>query len=176
MDLDSGESSLLAGGADNISTNYPVGFDDASGGIWLVTNDGNEFNRLAWQASESASAPEIITADIPWDVTGAAISHDRSRMAFTTNEDGRSRVYLLDPLTREYRRVDSVPIGLAFGLEFSPDDTRIAMTLNTVRTPSDAFVLSLGEGPLEAGELTRWTESEVGGLDASKFREPQLEH
>lgn len=60
----------------------------------------------------------------------ATISHDRSRIAFVTNEDGKSRVYLLDTKSREYRRVESIPTGLAFGVKFSPDDRRLGMTLN----------------------------------------------
>ena len=75
---------------------------------------------------------------------------------------------------REYVAVDNVPIGLAFGLTFSPNDGALAMTLNTSKTPSDTFVLSLGEKPLEYGELVRWTHSEVGGLDTSTFRSPEL--
>ena len=48
------------------------------------------------------------------------------------------------------------------------------MTINTARSPSDTFVLDLGRGPLDHGKLERWTFSEVGGLDTSTFREPEL--
>ncbi|MEJ2384844.1 MAG: alpha/beta fold hydrolase [Xanthomonadales bacterium] len=50
------------------------------------------------------------------------------------------------------------------------------MTLNTAKTPSDSFALTLAETPLGYGELTRWTWSEVGGLDTDRFIEPQLVH
>ncbi|MDH4056106.1 MAG: alpha/beta fold hydrolase, partial [Gammaproteobacteria bacterium] len=56
------------------------------------------------------------------------------------------------------------------------DDSRLGMTLNTAQTPSDAFVLELGKEPLAYGELTRWTESEVGNLDTTAFRMPELVH
>jgi dipeptidyl aminopeptidase/acylaminoacyl peptidase len=176
VDLDSGAATLLAGGPGNTSVNYPVAFDDANGGFWLITNQGSEFNQLAWQASEPGSAPEIVTDGIPWNVIDAVISDDRKRMVFVTNEDGMSRVYLLDPKTRKYKRIDSIPVGLASGLVFSPDSRRIGMSLNTTQTPRDAFVLELGDTPLEYGELTRWTDSEVGGLDKTAFRIPELVH
>lgn len=176
LDLDSGKAVLLAGGVDNRSVNLPFAFDDENEGFWLLTNQGSEFNQLAWQSFESGAMPEIVTARIPWNISAAAISHDRKRIAFVSNEDGRSRVYLLDPESREYKRVDVIPTGLAFGLEFSPDDSRIGMTLNTPQTPSDAFILDLGPGALDYGELTRWTESEVGGLDTTAFRIPELVH
>ncbi len=174
VDLDSGAVTLLAGGEGNVSTNYPVAFDDGEEGYWLITSQDSDFQQLAWQPLTAGAAPQIVTADIPWDVTAAIISDDRRRMAFAINEGGRSGVYLMDPASREYRRVENLPTGIAFGLTFSPDGRRLAMTLNTASTPSDTFVLELGDGSLDYGELTRWTYSEVGGLDTSKFRTPEL--
>ena len=91
--------------------------------------------------------------------------HDRRRLAFIANENGLSRLYLMDTRSQEYRAVDSLPTGLIHRMAFSPDDSRIALSLNSARMPSDTFVLDLGGTPLEYGRLTRWTESEVGGLD-----------
>ena len=174
LDLDTGGLTLLAGGADNPSVNQPLAFDDENDGFWFVTDQGGEFNVLAWQSMEDGAEPEFVTSDIPWNVQGAAISKDRKRAAFTVNEGGRSAVYLLDPRTRKYERVDSIPVGLVGGLEFSPDGRKLALTINTARSPSDSYVLSLGRKPLDYGELERWTFSEVGGLDTSAFREPEL--
>lgn len=176
LDLDSGVTTLLAGGLENKSVNNPVAFDDDSGGFWFITDQDGEFNQLAWQAMEPGAKTEYVTADILWNVSQAKISHDRSRMVFAVNEEGMSRIYLLDTRTREYRLVETLPTGRVFGLRFSPDDSRLGMTLNTPQTPSDAFVLDLGAGPLDYGALTRWTESEVGGLDMRKFRTPDLMH
>lgn len=174
LDLDSRQNELMAGGPDNSSANYPVGFDEDEGGFWFVTDQGGEFQQLAWQPLEARAKADIITADIPWDVDNAAISHDRRRIAFAVNENGMSRLYLLDTETKRYRSVDNIPTGLAFGLDFSPDDRYLGMTLNTAKTPSDTFVLELGDGPLEHGQLVRWTTSEVGGLDTSTFQTPEL--
>ena len=132
--------------------------------------------QLAWQAATAGAEAEIVTADIPWDVEEGVISHDRRRMVFAVNENGMSRVYLLDTATRRYKSVNNIPTGLAFGFAFSPDDRFVAMTLNSARTPSDTFVLELGDGPLHHGELVRWTSSEVGGLETAAFRPPELVH
>lgn len=174
LDLDSGKHTELTGGESGSGANLPIAFDADDTGYWLVTDQGDEFNRLAWQPLDAGAAPEIITGDIPWNVSDAALSNDRRRLAFAVNENGLSRLYLMDTATREYRAVGGIPIGIVYGLDFSPDDTRLAMTLNTPQTPSDAFVLSLGDVPTAHGSLTRWTESEIGGLDASEFVEPEL--
>ena len=174
VDLDTGSATLLAGGPGNEGVNYPVAFDDGNDGYWLITNQGSEFQRLAWQPLEPGAGVEVVTGDIDWDVSGAIVSRDRKRMAFVVNENGRSAVYLLDPRSRKYRRVDNIPTGVAGNMAFSPDGRRLAMTLNTATTPSDTFVLELGKGALDHGALTRWTFSEVGGLDTTTFREPEL--
>lgn len=173
LDLDTRDLTLLAGG-DTPSANYGLGFDDANGGFWFITDQGGEFLQLAWQEATPRANIEYVTTDIPWDINSGVISHDRKRIAFTANENGMSRLYLMDAASREYRPVGNLPTGLAFGLSFSPDDRRLAMTLNTAKSPSDVYVLDLGDGALEHGKLARWTESEVGGLDTSRFRGPEL--
>ncbi|MDJ0712316.1 MAG: alpha/beta fold hydrolase [Woeseiaceae bacterium] len=176
VDLDSGAATMLAGGMAAPSYNAPIGFDDENDGVWLITDQGGEFRQLAWLSAEEGATPEIVTAGIPWNVSSAVISHDRRRVAFIVNENGMSQLYLLDARTRQHRKVEGLPTGLAGGLEFSPDDKHLGLTLNTPRTPSDSFSLELGRAPLDYGPLTRWTASEVGGLDTSSFITPQLVH
>lgn len=176
LDLDSAERVILAGGGEQPTSNYPLAFGEHDEGMWFITNRNGEFDQLAWQSFEPGSAAQIVTADIPWDVNAGAISNDRRRIAFLVNDGGRSTLYLLDTRSRKYRRVDSLPIGLAYGLEFSPDDTRLGLTLNSPQSPSDSYVLDLGRRPLDFGALTRWTFSEAGGLDSSQFITPELVH
>jgi dipeptidyl aminopeptidase/acylaminoacyl peptidase len=176
LDIESGDMRLLAGDPDNPSSNFPIAFDHEGTGFWYVTDVAGDFRQLAWQSLDEGSDPVIITGEIPWNVGGAEISEDRKRGAFSMNVDGMSHIYLLDMVSREFSPVKSIPVGLAYGLEFSPDGRRLGMTLNTSKTPSDSFVLDLGDDPLEYGELTRWTFSEVGGLDTDGFIEPELVH
>ncbi len=174
VDLDTGANMRLAGGSAIPAVNNPVAFDDDKQGFWFITDQHSEFKQLAWQALKPGAPVEIVTANLSWSVTGATISHDRRQMAFVTNEGGPSQVYLLDTNTRQTRKIEGLPTGLAYGLQFSPDDRRLAMTLNTPQTPSDTYVLTLAHETLEYGALIRWTESELGGLDESAFRVPEL--
>jgi dipeptidyl aminopeptidase/acylaminoacyl peptidase len=176
LDIASGELRLLAGNADNPSSNFPIAFDHEGTGFWFVTDVMGDFRQLAWQSLEAGSEPIIVTADIPWNVEGGELSHDRKRGVFSVNVDGMSQVYLMDMLSREFAQVTAIPTSLVGGLEFSPDDSKLGLTLNTSKTPSDSFVLQLGDGALEYGELQRWTYSEVGGLDTESFIEPELVH
>jgi dipeptidyl aminopeptidase/acylaminoacyl peptidase len=174
LDLRTKELRLLAGNPATPSSNFALSFDPQGTGFFYITDVNGEFQQLAWQSLEEGSAPQMITADIPWHVEGGAVSDDLTRAAFTVNNNGFSQLYLFDMNSHEFRQVDVIPTGLVGGLEFSPDGSKLGMTLYTSQTPSDSFVLGLGEGALEFTELTRWTYSEVGGLDTSTFIQPEL--
>jgi dipeptidyl aminopeptidase/acylaminoacyl peptidase len=72
------------------------------------------------------------------------------------------------PSHREVK-LPALPLGVVVNLGFSPDGKRLAVTLNSATSPSDVYVIDL-----RGGRLARWTQSEVGGLDASKFVAPTL--
>ncbi|MCH2223081.1 MAG: alpha/beta fold hydrolase, partial [Dechloromonas sp.] len=90
------------------------------------------------------------------------------------NENGFSQLYLLDSAKKRYKAVKNMPVGVLISMGFSPDNKQLALTLNTPNTPSDTFVLELGRKATSYGDLTRWTFSEVGGLDTAGFIEPEL--
>ncbi|MFK7850057.1 MAG: alpha/beta fold hydrolase [Akkermansiaceae bacterium] len=174
LDLESKELSPFAGSSEAPSRNSSPAFDRDESGLFYLTDEGGEFRQLAYRSLEKSADTTLITENIPWNVRSYNMNKERTRGAFVTNEDGLSRLYLFDPSTFKYRAVEGLPIGLLGGVKFSPDSSRLAFTMNTARTPSDAFVLDLGKGALESGAMTRWTYSEVGGLDTDRFSEPEL--
>ncbi|WP_293749914.1 alpha/beta fold hydrolase [uncultured Paraglaciecola sp.] len=142
-------------------------------GYFLTTNQDSEYQRLAYRDFTSAELT-IITKYINWNVSNFTLSKSGKRAAFTVNQDGISQLYLLDTKNFKYQAVQDVPIGLISGLTFSPDDKHLAMSLNTSQTPSDSFVLRLKRSPTKYEELSRWTYSEVGGLNTELFVVPEL--
>jgi dipeptidyl aminopeptidase/acylaminoacyl peptidase len=176
LDLESGQLSLLAGGPGKPDSNQPFAFDQTDTGIWYVTDQDGEFRRLAWRSLRDGAGPEYLTTNIPWHVSNLSISDDRRRGAFTVNENGLSSLYLLNLETREFRLAENILVGVLRKMAFSPDGRSLAMSLNTAKTPSDIFVLALGDDPLASGELERWTFSETGGLDTDSFISPELVH
>jgi len=176
LDLKSREMRIMAGGAEDPTANRAAGFDGRGKGFYLITNSRGMAAELAWKSLQPDAGIEYISTEIPWDVSEFALSDDGRRGAFVTNEGGISRLYLLNTKTRRYSLLNSMPLGLTFGLAFHPDNRRIAMNLNTAQTPSDVFVLSLGRSATGARSWSRWTSSEVGGLDTASFAEPELIH
>jgi len=173
VDLKTGQRRLIAGSAERPSQSFPVGYDETGEGVYLTSNEGSEFAHLV-HLNLKTGERTALSADQPWDVKDFVMSASRARAAYTLNEGGRSALYLFDTATRSSKRVTGLPIGVIQSLYFSPDERRLAITLNTSKTPSDAFVLELGERATEHGPLTQWTYSEVGGLDTSAFIEPEM--
>ncbi len=170
--LPAGELRLLAGSAENPSSNIVTGFDRHDSSVLFVTNQRNGAAELAKVSLDEAPLITFVPSISDWDITQFVLSPDRKRGAFVTNEGGISRLYLFDPETLTYRLVEKISLGLISGLSFSPNNKKLGMTLNSPRNPNDAFVLNLGRRPLAAKKLTRWTFSEVGGLDTGKFSKP----
>ena len=103
-----------------------------------------------------------------WDVDTFDIAPDGSFIAYVTNEAGMAKLKLLDPKTDKVRVVDTLPAGIVGGLEIS-EWGEIGLTFTSARSAADAF--SIDPKTLK---LTRWTESETGGLDVTKNSEPEL--
>lgn len=142
-------------------------------GVYFVSDepiDGrpSEFQYLRHHDPRSGRAT-VLSRDVPWDVEGFTIADDGRHLAYVSNEDGISRLRVLRLPGHEPVQLPEVPVGVIGGLDFSPDGTRLAFSLNSATSPSDVHVIDLG-----AGTLARWTRSEVGGLDASTFVAPTL--
>ena len=171
-ELPAGELRLLAGDAENPTSNIATGFDRQDNSVLFVTNQRNGAAELAKVSLDEVPVITFSSNVTNWDITRFVLSPDRKRGAFVSNEGGISRLYLFDPEKLTYKLVNKIPLGLISGLIFSPDGQKLGMTLTSARNPNDAFVLELGRKPLSRNQLTRWTFSEVGGLDADKFSKP----
>lgn len=151
------------------------GFEFAGHGeaVYFVSDepiDGkpSEFQTLRYHDPATGTL-KVLTADIPWDVDGFEVADDGKHLAYVTNEDGIYKLTVLSLPTHTPVALPKLPVGLIGGLRFSPDGKRLAVTLNTATSPSDAFVIDLA-----GARLARWTRSEVGGLDTSTFVSPSL--
>ena len=173
VDLNTQKKTLLLGKKDAPSVNSALAFDKDDKGIFFITNQYGEFNQLAYY-NIATSEVTVISKEISWDVDGFSISEDSKKAAFVVNENGYSSLYLLNPKSFAFKKVTSLPIGLIGSMQFSKDNRSLGLTLNTYQSPSDTYVLDLQYNSLRYGKLTRWTYSEVGGLDTSKFVEPEL--
>jgi len=141
--------------------------DDRS--IVTVTDQGAEFQRLAQFDLAKRQTTRVLTEMIPWDIEHFDLSPDGRTIAAIANVEGSSELRLIDTATGQFKETPRVPVGVMSGLEWHEDGVRLGFSLNSATSPTDAWSLDLS-----TNKLTRWTESETGGLDASTFSEPEL--
>ena len=140
---------------------------DGRGGLYFIGDAGAEFHRLQ-HLNLATGEVQVLTEDLPWNVEGMALSPDRDRLAFSVNENGFSRLEVLRLPSHRPLKLPELPRGVLTSLDFSPDGKRLALSLNRTTAPTDVYVMDL-----RGRSLTRWTQSEVGGLDTSTFVEAQ---
>lgn len=138
-------------------------------GIYLVNDEGSEFSQLKY-FDVATKKYKVITSGIKWDVGGVTMNKKRNKLLFSVNENGYSKIYNLDLATNAYTELKNFPVGLFGGIEFNPvNDNEIALTVSTAQTPGDIYTYNL-----TFEKLTRWTYSEVGGLNTDAFTIPTL--
>ncbi len=110
-----------------------------------------------------------LTSEIPWDVDGFELSPDGATIALLTNEAGVSKAYLMDTTTRKVTPVQGLPTGVIGSASWHESGQDIAFTVNSAKSTSDVYSLNV-----KSGEVSRWTESELGGLVPDELVEPEL--
>ena len=137
------------------------------GTLWVTSDEGSDFQRLGTLDPQTGK----FTARSPerkWDVESFDIADDGSFIAYTVNEAGVFKLKLLDPKSGAVREVSALPKGTIGGVDIAPWGT-IGLTVSSARVPADAY--SVDPATLA---VTRWTESETGGLDPSINVEPEF--
>ena len=139
----------------------------ADGTLWATSDEGSDVQRLGRLDPKSGRFMPVSPA-ARWDVDEFEISADGRTIAYTLNEAGSSKLVLLDVASGQTRQAASLPMGQIGGLDFAPWGA-LGFSMVSAKSPSDAY--SLDPATLQ---VTRWTESETGGLDPKVNVEPEL--
>jgi dipeptidyl aminopeptidase/acylaminoacyl peptidase len=165
LDLASGKMTPIGDHSKSIA--YGGGQFAPDGSLWVTSDEGSDFQRLGTLDQATGKFTPRGPAE-KWDVDTFDISPDGKFIVYITNEAGISRVKLLDPKTNAVRVVSGLPTGIVGGLEIA-EWGDIGITFTSARSAADAY--SINPRTLA---ITRWTESETGGLDVKKNVEPEL--
>jgi dipeptidyl aminopeptidase/acylaminoacyl peptidase len=164
LDLATGKMTAVGDHAKDIA--YGGAQYAPDGTLWVTSDEGSDFQRLGTLDMLTGAFTPRSTEN--WDVDTFDIAADGGFIAYATNEAGMSRVKLLDPKTGAVRAVTALPPGIVGGLEIA-DWGDIGITFTSARSAADAY--SIDPRTLA---VTRWTESETGGLDVTKNAEAEL--
>ena len=167
LDLATGEKKPLIDQEGEYAMSAAVNRSDGRK-IYFVSDFEGEFRKLYYYDIKDGKIKNL-TKKIEWDVNSILMAADGKNLAFTVNENGTERLYLMNTFTNWLSMVDNIPIGTIGSLEFNPASDKIGFTLNTSQTPGDVYSYDL-----RTKGLTRWTYSEVGGLNPDTFVKPEL--
>ncbi|NUM33136.1 MAG: alpha/beta fold hydrolase [Candidatus Brocadiae bacterium] len=139
-------------------------------GIYYTSDESGEFKNLYYH-DLATGKKENLSAHISWDIEEFHLSKDGKKLVYVSNEDGISKLRLIDAATKTELPLPELPVCLISGISFNQDDTQLGLTINSPQSPSDAYSIRLA-----TQELIRWTYSEVGGLNKANFVTPKLIH
>jgi dipeptidyl aminopeptidase/acylaminoacyl peptidase len=154
----------LAPHEDAASVGTPSWLPDGSA-FFFSTDVGREFVGIARGTPDGAWSYVI---EPGWDA-GCAVDWTGRHLLVVSNDDGRTRAELRDPVSLEVTATVPLPgDGVAGGFAFSKDGRHLAFSCSSARIPGDAWRYDT-----DTGELARLTVS-PGDVDPETFVEPEL--
>jgi dipeptidyl aminopeptidase/acylaminoacyl peptidase len=133
-------------------------------GLFMATDRDGEFARLAYLDLRSGKLDYFGVASA--DTESIALSPDRATLAVITNEAGAGVLRLYDAATRRTIPLPAMPEGQVSRPVWSEDSRRLAVTINSARSPGDVYVVDV-----KGTRLVRWTDSADPATDHSRFRD-----
>jgi dipeptidyl aminopeptidase/acylaminoacyl peptidase len=131
-------------------------FSKDSKGIYITTDKGSEFHRLAY-IDLTTKEHQYLTDKIPWDVETFDLSHDGRRIAFVTNQNGLSVLWDFNTsaqgILHEHK---SLPAGVIGAVSWHKNSRDLAFMLTNSQGPGDVY-----SEDVTTGKLARWTNSET---------------
>ena len=166
LDIASGELTEIL---PDIDVAYGAAQFSADGdSLYVITDWESDFRRIL-EVELGDGSVRVVSPELNWDVESMTLSADGSTLAYTINEGGNEALRMMDPQTREALPVPDLPLGLIGGLQFNEDGSVLGFSHSSASSSGDAWSYDLS-----SGALTRWTQSEIGGLDTSRFVEPEI--
>ena len=135
--------------------------------VYTTSDKDSETLRLVRLDVDGKTA--VLSGDLSWDVEGLDVADDGTRLAFFTNEDGFSRLHMLDLATGKPLPSPDLPPGVSNRVEFRPGSHEVGFSLSWAQSPSDVYSYDA-----DSRRLERWTASETGGLNPEQFAVPKL--
>jgi dipeptidyl aminopeptidase/acylaminoacyl peptidase len=146
-------------------------------GVFFLSDRDGDFTALHY-ADLYTGEQRVLTPQTRRDVERFDISIDGRYIAYTLNEAGVNRLVLHDLRVKADVLLPGLPTGAVIGaIGFDRGSKQLAVALETSQSPRDVYVYTLGAAKndnVATPTLARWTQSELGPIDAAQLVSAQL--
>jgi dipeptidyl aminopeptidase/acylaminoacyl peptidase len=139
-------------------------------GVYLLSDEDGEFAQLKLKDPVTHQSRSVTPAT-GWDVEDFDVSSDGRYVAYVVDDDGRSRLTVLDTQAKLELAPAGLPQGRIGNPRFDRSGRKLAISAESALAPRDVYVYDV-----EHGKLERWTKSEPGPLDVGTLAAPELIH
>ena len=169
VNVETGEKrQLTSPGASGQAAHWSGCFSRDGKGVFLTSDRDSEFQQLYYvELATGRYTP--LAPHLKANVGELALAPDGTTLAFTTNENSRDGLYLLDVKRRKITPVKGLPEGLLGGLAWHHNSRDLAFVWTSPRVPNDVFSVDAATGKIE-----RWTHSSTGGYSTENVAYPEL--
>jgi dipeptidyl aminopeptidase/acylaminoacyl peptidase len=171
VDVMSGEKVSLIPSAEPSCAYYDLPqFSRDGKGVYLITDRDSEFRRLAY-VDLATKQYRYLSGEIKWDVEDFRLAPDGKTLAFVTNDDGISKLHLLNCASGQQILAASMPPGIISDLHWHNNAVDLAFNFKSSTTPNDVYSVDA-----KTGKVERWSKGLTGQINAEKLPKPELIH
>ncbi len=170
LDLETGKRTRVMPPADELprepSASTSPAFARDGRHVFLTTDRDGLFQRAA-RLDLATGKLEYFGPD-NWDAEDLRVSPDGLTVALVINEGGAGTLRLYDAESLAEIAGPKLPAGRASRLQWRPDSSEIAFNLESAASPNEVWSFMPRNG-----QVTRWTENRVAGIDPAGFSAPE---
>ena len=150
--------------------NHEAAYGAKAGQILVLTPKLGEYRRLyTFTAADKKMTP--VTPDIKHDVASFSIEPAKTRIVYTTNEGGYTRLHALDAKTLKEIKLPKLPeADHVSHVSTTPDGKYSTLSVDPGTAPPQSYVLEW-----KSGKLVKWHSPSAPELDTSTFARATLE-
>lgn len=167
VEVAKGEKRLLSDEKGNEYYDTPQ-FSKDGKGIFVITDHDADVRHLSYLNLANGKCKSL-TDEIYWDIDEFQLAPDGKTLAFIANENGLSRLYLLDTANNSYTPVSELPPGIMSDLKWHNNATDLAFNFKSPRTPNDVYALNV-----KTNKVERWAKSISGDLELDTLPLPEV--
>ena len=147
LDLDSGSTAKIGNSLVSARHHSIQLLEDGSGGF-LVSDSGHDTMSIqSFQFQSPGELFEVHQID-DWDIDGIRISPDNSKLAYTINEGGISRLEIYEVVSGNTYLIEDMPSGVFDSLSWSSDEELIIGVKSPI-LPGDVWKISVEDKQAE---------------------------